>query len=104
MAGGLGLALGWLGFVQRRSRGDGGGLKIFSGRGREVLIGSEPLIQFGIASKASAENLALHLGEFELLIADRVAGSERCFGERNLIGLPGEIAKGKQSIGGELVE
>src|ERR1022692_3194071 len=94
----------WLArFVRRWSRRDSGGLKIFSGRERKVLIGCEPLIQFGIAGETSRENLALQFRKFELLIRDRVAGGESSSGKRNLIVPPGEIANREQSAGGELV-
>ena len=56
------------GLFQGRSSGNDGGLKVFSGRWREVLRGCEPLIKFGIASEAAAENPTLQLGKFELLI------------------------------------
>lgn len=57
---------------------DDGGLKAFSGGGREVARGREPLIQFGVAGKAAAENISLQSREFELLVGDRVASAERC--------------------------
>src|ERR1022692_1398816 len=90
--------------LQRRSSGNDGSLEALSDGGREVLGGREPLIEFDIAGDASAENPPLQLGEFELLIADRVVGAERSLGEGNLIVLPGQVAQDKQAIGGELIE
>src|ERR1700691_2616212 len=77
------------GFAQRRGSGNSGGFKAFSGARRDVLRRCEPLIQFSIASKAATENISLQLREFELLVGDRVAGVERCPGERHFIVLPG---------------
>src|SRR5580704_6508405 len=79
-------------------------LKGFSRRGRKVLFRCEPLIQFGFTGESSSENLTLQFRQFKLLVGDRVAGGESRFGEGNLIVLPVEIAKSKQSVGGELVE
>ena len=54
----------WLGrfdgrLVRGWSRGNDGGLKVFSGGGRQVLPGREPLIEFGVARDAAAENPGL---------------------------------------------
>src|ERR1700733_6080930 len=80
--GGLGFGCWRAGFTQRRRRGNGSGLKTFSGGGGEMLLGGEPLVDFCIAGDTSTEDLAFQPGQFELLIADRVAGTHGCRGER----------------------
>ena len=70
-----------------------------------MLLGGEPLVDFCIAGDTSTEDLAFQPGQFELLIADRVAGTHGCLGrKRPCSNSPGEIAQGEQTIRGELVE
>src|SRR5260370_41626215 len=83
---------------------DGRGIQSFSGCGRKMLRRREPLIQFGVSREASAKDSSLELGKFELLIGNRVAGTERSPGERDLIVLPREIPESQQAVGAELVE
>src|SRR5216684_1480136 len=81
---------------------DGSRIQGFSGGGRKMLRGREPLIQLGISRKTSPEYFSLEFGKFELLIGNRVTGTERSLGERDLIVLPREIPKGQKAVGCEV--
>src|ERR1700693_4991847 len=100
----LGLGCSAAGLFLRRSRGNDGGLKILSRGRRQMLPGRQPLIEFGLASDAAAEDLALQFGEFEFPVGDRVVGTERSFRKRDLTVLPGEITDCEQTVADELVE
>ncbi len=97
----------WLGGLDGgsgRSRGNNGGLKIFSSRCRQMLPRRQPLIEFGVTRDGTAENSGLQFREFELLAGDRVVGVQSGFRERDLIVLPAEIAESKQTVAGEPIQ
>src|ERR1700722_12438167 len=65
------------GFVGGPGGGNCGSLKALPGGRRKVLLRSQPLIDLDIAADASSENFALELGNFQLLIGDRVTGVKK---------------------------
>src|SRR5579863_2589755 len=63
-----------------------------------------PLVEFGIAVESAAENPSLEFGERDPLVGDRVIGTDRGFGESDLLLLPSEIPNGQETVGCELIE